>query len=153
MEIINFGFLRSRTLKTWKFWLGSQIYFGVYRVLYIPLSKKSTVNSLKRLLMSLSVGMWWTKALTLKLLLFDLSISFFRHSSRFSVGEMIFFLGLGFCKHVCGAWYFIFVSTVFPILDKMYFVHARGHILFTFKNENILVNILANSIVNQYISI
>ena len=46
----------------------------------------------------------------------------------------------------------IFVSTVFLMLDKMYFVHARGHILFTFKNENILVNILVNSIVNQYIS-
>ena len=88
-------------------------------ILYIPLSKKSTVNSLKRLLMSLSVGMWWTKALTLKLLLFDLSISFFRHSSRFSVGEMIFFLGLGFCKHVCGAWYFIFVS--FSSLDDVEF--------------------------------
>ena len=119
IQDVLMGFSGQEPWKPENFWLGFQNYFEFFWVLYLPLSKKSTVNSLKRLLMSLSVGMWWTKALTLKLLLFDLSISFFLHSSRFSVGEIIFFLGLGFCKHVCGAWYFIFVS--FSSLDDVEF--------------------------------
>ena len=51
---------------------------------------------------SSSVGTWWIKALTFNRFDFDRSINFFLLNSRFSAAEIIFFLGLGFCRLVWG---------------------------------------------------